>query len=101
MAKIEHSRKAKEASAEQLLKLSTNLLTAFFVSILVLPMSVVVGAAFNNELMENPLNIVLRLFSSWYGFIFIVAECGLYYLVFKARDNGLEIYNELYPDEET
>ena len=86
--------------AEQLLKISTNLFTAFFVTVLIVPISVVVGAAFNNSTTLNPIDFFFNLFGSWYGVVFIVSESVLYYLVFKSRDNAFAIYNELYPDEE-
>lgn len=86
--------------AEQLLKLSTSLLTAFFLTILVVPISVLVGAAFRNAPITDPFEVFMGLFGSWYSVIFILAEAGLYFVVFKARDNANEIYNELYPDEQ-
>ncbi|TMO88820.1 hypothetical protein [Pseudoalteromonas ruthenica] len=93
-------RKAKEMHAEQLLKISTNLFTAFIATILVVPISIVIRAALQNTTTQNPFDIFFDLFSSWYGVIFIVAEIALYYIVFKARDNAYSIYNELYPDGE-
>ncbi|MBO9492036.1 hypothetical protein J7384_16870 [Endozoicomonas sp. G2_1] len=97
---MEKCRKAKEMHAEQLLKISTNLFTAFIVTILIVPISVVASAAFHNTTTQNPLNIFINLFGSWYAVVFIAAESALYYLVFKARDNAYAIYNELYPDDE-
>ena len=99
MAEVKKTRKAKEMHAEQLLKVSTNLLTAFFVAMLIVPISVVAGAAFNNIPNPSPWNVFMNLFGSWYAAVFIAAEAGLYYVVFKTRDNAFELYNELYPDE--
>jgi len=96
----QRTKKTQEMHAEQLLKISTNLFTAFFVAMLIVPISVVAGAAFNNTPKANPLELFMNLFGSWYGVVFILAELSLYYVVFKTRDNAFSIYNELYPDED-
>ena len=96
---MEKSRKTKEIHAEQMLKVSTSLYTAFCVSILIVPISAVVGAAFDN-VPANPLEVIIRLFGSWYGVVFLVTELLLYYVIQQARNNAFKIYNELYPDED-
>lgn len=98
MKKPERSRKAQEVHAEQLLKISTSLLTAFLIVILIVPISAIVGAAFNGVQM-SPKEVFFNLFSSWYAAVFIVAELALYYMVGKTKDNALAIYDELYPDD--
>ena len=99
MSKVERSKKTQEVHAEQLLKLSTNLMTAFFVVILIVPISAIVSAAFNG-INISPKEAFLNLFGSWYAIVFIAAEVGLYYLVGKTKDNALATYDELYPDEQ-
>lgn len=99
MKKVGVSRKSQEVHAEQLLKVSTSLLTAFLVIILIVPISTIVGASFNN-IQISPKEAFFNLFGSWYVIVFIVAELGLLYLVGKTKDNALAIYDELYPDEE-
>lgn len=100
MKKVGRSRKAQEVHAEQLLKVSTSLLTAFLVIILIVPISTIIAAAFNDVLV-NPKEVFFNLFGSWYAIVFIVAELGLLYLVGKTKDNALAIYDELYPDEKS
>jgi len=100
MKKVDRSRKAQEVHAEQLLKVSTSLLTAFLVIILIVPISTIVAASFN-DVQINPKEVFLNLFGSWYAVVFIVAELGLLYLVGKTKDNALAIYDELYPDEQS
>lgn len=99
MRNSDRSRKAQEVHAEQLLKLSTSLMTAFFVVILIVPISTVVAASFNNFPDVSPIDFFFKLFGSWYAAVFILAEFGLLYIVGKTRDNALSIYDELYPDE--
>ena len=94
-------RKSKEMHAEQLLKVSTSLLTAFFITILIVPISIIVGAAFNNTPNVSPYKVLMNLFGSWYAIIFLLAEASLYYVVFKTRTHAFSIYDELYPDEKT
>lgn len=98
MKNSDRSRKAKEIHAEQLLKISTSLLTAFFVVILIVPISSVIAASFNNSSDQNIIDFIFNLFGTWYGGLFILAEFSLIYLVKKLRDNALDIYDELYPD---
>lgn len=100
MKKSDRSRKAQEVHAEQLLKLSTSLMTAFCVIILIVPITAVVSASFNSIPNTNPIDFFKKLFGSWYGIIFILAEIGLYYVVLKTKENALSIYDDLYPDEE-
>jgi len=95
------SRKAQEVHAEQLLKLSTSLMTAFFVVILIVPISSVVAASFNNSPDISPIDFFFKLFGSWYVIVFILAELGLYYIVVKTKENALSIYDELYPDDDS
>jgi NADH:ubiquinone oxidoreductase subunit 6 (subunit J) len=101
MKKTDRSRKAQEAHAEQLLKLSTSLMTAFLVVILIVPISTIVAASFNNIPTINPIDFYSKLFGSWYAIVFILAEIGLYYVVVKTKEKALSVYDELYPDEES
>lgn len=78
MKNSDRSRKAQEVHAEQLLKLSTSLMTAFFVVILIVPISTVVAASFNSILNINPIDFFFKLFCSWYAIVFILAEICLY-----------------------
>ncbi len=101
MKNSDRSRKAQEVHAEQLLKISTSLLTAFFVVILIVPISSIVAAAFNGSPDIDVTAFFFKLFGSWFGGVFILAELGLLYIVGKTRDNALAIYDELYPDGES
>ena len=94
----ERTRKAQEVHAEQLLKISTSLLTAFFVAILVVPISSVIAASFNKDVDINGIDFFFRLFASWYAVVFILAEFSLIYIVIRIRTKALDIYDELYPD---
>jgi len=98
MSKLVRSRKAQEVHAEQLLKLSTSLLTAFFVVIFIVPISSIVAASFNNSPEIDSIDFFLKLFGSWHSVVFIFAELGLYYIVVKTKESALSIYGELYPD---
>ena len=91
------TRRAQEMHAEQLLKVSTSLFTAFFVAILIVPISAIVNVAFNGINVDTS-RVFLNLFSSGYTIIFILAELGLYILVAKTKSDALAIYDELYPD---
>ncbi|RCU42879.1 hypothetical protein DU002_19105 [Corallincola holothuriorum] len=95
---MKHSRKAKEVHAEYLMKLSTSLMTAFLVAILILPISAVVGSALSNQPTIDALTAFRNLFGTWYSLVFILAEVCIYYLVLSTKKQALEIYNELYPD---
>ena len=99
MKQVERTRKAKEAHAEFLLKVSASLFTAFFITIFVVPMSAVVGAAFNAKPEIGAIEVYKNLFGSWYGAVFLVAELCLYKIVLLTKDRGLDIYDDLYPDE--
>jgi len=94
------SRKAQEIHAEQLLKISTSLITAFFVVILIVPISSVIAASFSSSPDIGAINFFFKLFGSWFGGVFILAEFTLIYLVNLTRNNALDIYDELYPDSE-
>ena len=98
MGYSERTRKAQEVHAEQLLKISTSLLTAFFVAILVVPISSVIAASFNTDVDINGIDFFFRLFASWYAVVFILAEFSLIYIVIRIRTKALDIYDELYPD---
>lgn len=101
MKNSERSRKAQEIHAEQLLKISTSLLTAFFVVILIVPISSIIAASFNNTPDIDVTSFFFKLFGSWFGGVFIIAELGLLYIVGKTRGTALAIYDELYPDGES
>jgi hypothetical protein len=98
VSKVGRSRKSQEVHAEQLLKLSTSLMTAFFIVILIVPLSGIVGASIN-EVNISPKDAFFNLFGSWYSIVFIASELGLFYLVGQTKDKALAIYDELYPDD--
>ena len=100
MKKTDRSRKAREMHAEQLLKISTSLLTAFFIAIIIVPISSIITASFNNSSDISMTSFLLRLFGSWFGVVFIAAEFALIYIAGKTRENALSIYDELYPDKD-
>lgn len=100
MKNSDRSQKAQEVHAEQLLKLSTSLMTAFFVVILIVPISAVVSTAFSGVNIA-PKDALFNLFGSWYGIVLLVAEGLLFYLVGITKESALDIYDKLYPDSES
>lgn len=98
MKKSVLSRKAQEIHAEHLLKLSTRLMTAFFVVILIVPIISVIAASFNHLSTISSIDFFLESFGSWYFLVFMLIELGLYHIVVKTRGRALSIYTELYPD---
>ena len=67
MKNSDRSRKAQEVHAEQLLKISTSLLTAFFVVILIVPISSIIAASFNSSPDVDITAFFFKLFGSWFG----------------------------------
>lgn len=65
--------------------------------ILIVPISAVVGAAFNS-ITANPKDVFFNLFSSWYTFVLIFAEFGLIFVASQTKNKALDIYDKLYPD---
>ena len=100
MSYLNRTKKSQEMHAEQLLKLSTSLLTAFFISIFVVPIATVVGASFRNDAAVSPLDIFSNLFGSWYAVVFIIAEICIFVVSHRFKSLALSIYDNLYPDEE-
>ncbi|AYV15254.1 hypothetical protein [Shewanella algae] len=94
----QRSRKAREVHAETLIKISTNLLTAFGVTILILPLSGLAGIAIKSGDTAELWDLFLKLFGSWYGVVVIALELLIGYIVFSFRDRALDVYDELYPD---
>ncbi len=100
MQKHQLSKKSQEVVAEQCIKVSTNLFTAFWVAILIVPISAIVGNAFSPSASDlSAWDAFLNLFASWYGALFLVLELILYKLTLKLRKEALLTYNELYPDK--
>jgi hypothetical protein len=97
LKKYARGKKAREVHAEQLLKMSTSLLTAFLVIILIAPISTVVAASFN-DIHINQKDVFLNLFSTWYGILCLVSETILLSMAIKIKNDALDIYDELYPD---
>lgn len=93
------SKKAKEIRAEFLLKVAANLISAFFVAILILPIGAIVGSAWNGKPVVDPVILFQTVGSTWYGGAFIVFEGLLFLLVFVLKNRAMSIYNELYPDK--
>ena len=95
----ERSRKAKEAQADYLMKISVSLFTAFFIAILIVPITVIM----QSTLSENPekINILTILVNIGFtkGIIFLICEIGVFYIADKYRGQALDIYDELYPDQ--
>jgi len=94
----DRSRKSQEVHAEQLIKISTSLQTAFLLVLLVVPISSVIAASFNGSSDINAIGFFLKLFGSWFGGVFILSEIFLVLLVNITRRKALDIYDELYPD---
>jgi len=87
------SRKSREANADQLLKVSNSLLIAFLIAILIIP----IGGIIRGDLAFE--NLTSR-FSSGQGILFILLESIVFLAAAKAKNNALDIYDELYPDED-
>lgn len=98
MDSSKRSRKTQEVHAEQLLKISTSLLTAFFVGMLIVPMTAIVSAAFSGKVNGSLWEFLGSLFYSWHGVAFILAELGVYLMVVRTQDRAYAIYDRLYPD---
>jgi hypothetical protein len=99
MKTSERSRKAREAKAESLLKVSNSLITAFFVTILILPMAAVVKSVFESTSnVPFSLSSFLTFFFSWKMWVFIACEYGVIHVAQTFRKKALDIYDELYPD---
>ena len=86
----------KEKHADFLLKLSCNLMTAFYITIVIAPMGVILtqvikGTGGTNESFFS----VLQGLSDWKGVVFIVLELAVYYLAVTAQKNSYEIYDSL------
>ena len=90
----------KEKHAEFSLKFSSNLITAFFITIVLGPLSVILGLILSPESMQ-PLSLsnFIQAFSGWQGLTFIVFESAAILLSIFAQDHAYKIYNDLYPNK--
>lgn len=94
------SDKAKEKHAEFLLKFSSNLFTAFFITIVIGPLSVILSQIVSPETLP-PLSLgkLTQALSGWQGITFIFFEGLAFYLSTTAQNKAYEIYTALYPDK--
>lgn len=89
----------KEKHADFLLKLSCNMMTAFYVTIVIAPMGVILtqvikGTGGTKESFFS----VLQGFSDWKGVAFLALELLVYYLAITSQQKSYEIYDSLYSD---
>jgi cytosine/uracil/thiamine/allantoin permease len=94
----ERTRKSREVHAENLLKVSTSLVTAFFITILIVPIGAILKSMFEptGSITLKGLTVWLFSIKVW---IFILCEIGVAKVAFSLRKKALDIYDELYPDE--
>lgn len=94
------SDKTKEAHAEFLLKFSNNMITAFFVTVIIAPMGVIISQFISKTSeIDTSWGSFLNIFYGWQGITFITLEATAYYLSVYTQNRAYEIYNEL--DSET
>ncbi|PVZ72497.1 hypothetical protein [Pelagibaculum spongiae] len=96
MKNKKRSLRAKEAHAEQLLKISTSLLIAFLLVVLVVPLTSIASMIFNGSI---SFNFAQDGNAPWLAFVFLAIETTLLVLVSKTKKWALDIYDEIYPDE--
>ena len=86
------TKKTKEVHADALLKLSTSLITALLVAILVVPLSGILMQT------SGGVKVFLSSLKGMNGVIFLILEASIFFIAILAKESALKIYNELYPD---
>ena len=96
MEKSKRSARAKEAHAELLLKISGSLTTAFFVTVLILPMTLFIQSVFNPAASGWHTSIKLTSPSFLASLIlFLLCEAGVYKIGSSCKDRAMYILDEL------
>jgi hypothetical protein len=92
---------AKEKHAEFLLKFSSNLFAAFFITILIGPLSVILSQSLGAETVTllSFSHKLLQVLSGWQGITFIIFEVATWYVASNTQDKAYDIYNALYPNK--
>jgi hypothetical protein len=93
------TRKANEIHAEYLLKVSSTLLIAFFIAILVVPVTAIMKSVFSDNASSISLLTMLINLGGIKIIVFLLCEFGVFYLSGTFRERALDIYDELYPDK--
>ena len=94
--KIENrSRRTQEAYADYLMKVSSSLLIAFLVAILIVPISVILSSIFNSTIHDAGFIGYLKQFMSIKWIVFGVFEYFVFWIADNYRNRALEIYDSL------
>ena len=98
MSKKNRSLKSKEVQAEQYIKISTSLFTAFLVTILILPITAILSAGINGPVELSVWEYARNLYDvSWY-LTFLGILMALFFLIDLSKKLAYDIYDELYPN---
>lgn len=91
---------AKEKHAEFLLKFSSNLFTAFFITIIIGPLSLILSHILGPETIPNlSWDKVRQALTGWPVITFFVFEYFAAYLAINTQNKAYEIYTTLYPNQ--
>ncbi len=95
----DRSRRAQEAYADYLMKVSSSLFIAFLVAILIVPISAIISGGFAAS--HNELTIIdfLKPFLSFNWLIFLVLEWCVFWVSDNYRNRALDIYDSLSIDQ--
>lgn len=89
----------KEKHADFLLKFSCNMMTAFYVTVAIAPLGIILTQAIKgSEGTNESLYGFLLILSGWKGVAFITLELLIYYLAITSQTKSYEIYDSLYSD---
>ncbi len=92
------TRKTKEIHADSLMKVATNLFTAFFITILIVPMGSILGLAFRPNEINVDVFAMVDIFGSGLGVVFLILEAVILRMALFYKGEALKIYNKIYPD---
>jgi len=95
---IDRSKKSREVHAEQMLKASTTLATAFIATVLLVPMSAIMASWVSPDVGVAFLQVVKNFLFSWEVFPFVIFEVLLAITIHSMRERAYDIYDELYSD---
>lgn len=94
------TRKTKEIHAEFLLKVSSNLFSAFYVMLLVAPIGAMLSSGLNqNGISTGFSEFLSSVFLGWRATVFVTLEFAALGMALWYRTLAFKIYNELYPDD--
>jgi len=91
--------KSKEKHADFLMKVSLAFTNAFYLAILIVPIVAIMKSLFEPSL--EPQSIYQMFLNIGWGksLVFFVCELCALYIATECHDRGLDIYDELYPDD--